>query len=170
MGWLRAYFDEGGKHMAFALDGIKIDFMWLANACQSKPVKALKYEQEEKSNLEDLIKRLEESKTLEQYINPRGVTDTARNSKKVAPNAGVKITSGEEKKDNKECYWFEATIDMLLTEKEKKHKDIIETVVKRVHGASKAAGMSFSKPRQVIDDMAVLYAQAMEINEVCTSK
>ena len=60
--------------------------------------------------------------------------------------------------------------EMSQEKKEKLHKDLIEAVVKRVHGASRAAGMSFSKPRQVIDDMAVLYAQAMELNEVCASK
>ena len=169
MGWQCAYLDEGGKSLKSALFGIKNDFKWLANACQSEPVKALKYEQEEKLDLNDLINRLKKCKTLERYIDQHGVVDAARDSEKISPKVNVKITSNEGEQEEHLEDLIE-TEEMSRQKKEKLHKDLIETVVKRVHGASRAAGMSFSKPRQVIDDMAVLYAQAMELNEVCASK
>ena len=47
---------------------------------------------------------------------------------------------------------------------------IVMSVVRQVHRASTAVGMPWNKPRQVMNDVAVLFAQAMEMNDYFQSK
>ena len=46
-----------------------------------------------------------------------------------------------------------------------KKSAIVMSVVKQIHNASDAKGLPWNKPRQVMSDVAVLFAQAMEMND-----
>ena len=51
-----------------------------------------------------------------------------------------------------------------ITTRKFQKSPIVEAVIRQLHEASNAAGMPYDKPRQVINDVAVLYAQAVKIN------
>jgi hypothetical protein len=158
-GWVRAYCIEGVSLMKQARDAIKEDVTstvkhYTGTAAQVQPPKDLRDTiQNEELSLSETIAELKENEE-------GGNTPSAEGSKGSTTISIVPIAE-----PNAVVPVMQPIKALHESPSRLKKSAIVMSVVKQIHNASDAKGLPWNKPRQVMSDVAVLFAQAMEMND-----